>query len=116
VFIDYKRPSANKVNYGSTLIGRVVIARLRPCKIGSQWILEADIKGFFNNINFKWLLENIPMNKKVLRAWLNCGFIEGGKWFPTTDGVPQGGIISPVIGNRVLDGLEAVICNNPYYK
>jgi len=85
-------------------------------KGSSQWILEADIKGFFDNINFKWLLENVPMNKKVLKAWLNCGFIERGKRFSTTEGVPQGGIISPVIGNWVLDGLEAIICNYPYYK
>jgi len=82
----------------------------------SQWILEADIKGFFDNIDFDWILENIPMNKKVLRAWLGCGFIEGGKLFPTTVGVPQGGIISPVIGNMVLDGLEAVICGTYSYK
>jgi len=85
-------------------------------KGSSQWILEADIKGFFDNISFKWILENIPMNKPVLKAWLHCGFIERGKWLPTTDGVPQGGIISPVIGNMVLDGLEAVVCNYPYYK
>ena len=69
-------------------------------KTSAQWVLEGDIKGFFDNIDFKWLLENIPMNKKVLKAWLNCGFMEGGKWFPTKDGVPQGGIISPVIGRR----------------
>lgn len=85
-------------------------------KGSSQWILEADIKGFFDNINFHWLLENIPMNKKVLKAWLNSGFIEGGELFPTTTGVPQGGIASPVIGNMVLDGLEAIICGIPYYK
>ena len=85
-------------------------------KTSAQWVLEADIKGFFDNIDFKWILENIPMNKKVLKVWLDCGFVEGGKWLPTTDGVPQGGIISPVIGNMVLDGLEALICISPYYK
>ena len=85
-------------------------------KGSSQWILEGDIKGFFDNISFDWILENIPMNKKVLRAWLNCGFLEEGKMFPTTAGVPQGGIISPVIGNMVLDGLEAVIRSYPGYK
>ena len=58
-------------------------------KGAAQWILEADIKGFFDNIDFQWLMENIPMNKQVLRAWLNCGFIEGGKWFPTHEGVPH---------------------------
>jgi len=85
-------------------------------KGSSQWVLEGDIKGFFDNIDFTWALEHIPMNKKILRAWLNCGFIEGGKRFPTTEGVPQGGIISPIIGNMVLDGLESVICGNYSYK
>ncbi len=85
-------------------------------KGSSQWILEADIKGFFDNISFDWMMQNIPMNKTVLKAWLHSGFIERGKWFPTTDGVPQGGIISPTIGNMVLDGLEATICGSPYNK
>ncbi|MEJ2169216.1 MAG: group II intron reverse transcriptase/maturase [Desulfobacterales bacterium] len=85
-------------------------------KGSSQWILEGDIKGFFDNIDFDWLLKNIPMNKKVLRAWLHSGFLEEGKTQPTTTGVPQGGIISPVIGNMVLDGLEASICAYPRYK
>ena len=85
-------------------------------KGSSQWILEADIKGFFDNIDFDWILQHIPMNKKVLKAWLTCGFIEGGKRFPTTEGVPQGGIISPVIGNMVLDGLEAIVCGSRNYK
>ena len=76
----------------------------------------ADIKGFFDNIDFEWILQNIPLNKKVLQAWLNCGFIEDKTFHQTTTGVPQGGIISPVIGNKVLDGMEAVICNNPRYK
>jgi len=85
-------------------------------KGSSQWILEADIKGFFDNIDFEWLLEHIPMNQKVLKAWLESGFLEGGKLYPTMAGVPQGGIISPVIGNRVLDGLEAIICGSAYNK
>ena len=85
-------------------------------KGSSQWILDADIKGFFDNIDFNWLLQHIPMNKKVLKAWLESGFIEGGKVFPTKEGVPQGGIISPIIGNMVLDGLEAVVCGSSYYR
>jgi RNA-directed DNA polymerase len=46
------------------------------------------------------------MSRKVLGAWLRSGFIDRGKKYPTTQGVPQGGVISPVIGNMVLDGLE----------
>jgi len=92
------------------------IFRVMCQKGAGQWILEADIKGFFDNISFEWILDNIPMNKRVLAAGLHCGFIEGGKPFPTTKGVPQGGLISPVIGNRVLDGLEAVVLGKPYYR
>lgn len=75
----------------------------------AQWILEGDIKGCFDNIDHKWILKNIPLDKKMLRQWLNSGVIEGGKLFPTQKGTPQGGIISPVIANMVLDGLENVI-------
>lgn len=75
-------------------------------KTSATWILEGDIKGFFDNIAFDWILEHIPMNRKVLGAWLRSGFIDRGKKYPTTQGVPQGGVISPVIGNLVLDGLE----------
>jgi RNA-directed DNA polymerase len=78
-------------------------------KTSATCILEGDIKGFFDHIAFDWILENIPMNRKVLGAWLHSGFIDRGKKYPTTQGVPQGGVISPVIGNRVLDGLEACV-------
>jgi RNA-directed DNA polymerase len=78
-------------------------------KSSACWILEGDIKGFFDNIAFDWILEHIPMDRKVLGAWLRSGFIDRGKKYPTTQGVPQGGVISPVIGNMVLDGLEACV-------
>jgi RNA-directed DNA polymerase len=78
-------------------------------KNSACWILEGDIKGFFDNIAYQWMLENIPMNKRILKAWLKCGFVDRGEMYPTDDGVPQGGIISPNIGNRVLDGLEKLV-------
>ncbi len=78
-------------------------------KGASQWVLEADIKGFFDNIDFRWLVENIPMNQKVLKAWLHSGYVEKGNLFPSLKGVPQGGVISPALGNKVLDGLESLI-------
>jgi RNA-directed DNA polymerase len=49
------------------------------------------------------------MNKRVLSKWLRSGLIDRGVRYPTETGVPQGGIISPVISNRVLDGLESVV-------
>jgi RNA-directed DNA polymerase len=70
------------------------------------FILEADIKGCFDNISHKWITENIPLNKRILTAWLKSGFIEKQKLFPTNAGTPQGGIISPVLANMTLDGLQ----------
>lgn len=75
----------------------------------AQWILEGDIKACFDQINHQWLLENIPMDKKILKAWLQAGYMEKGKLFPTTEGTPQGGIISPILANMTLDGLEQAV-------
>ena len=75
----------------------------------SQWILEADIKGCFDNISHQWILQHIPLSNKVLKQWLKAGYIDNKQWFPTESGTPQGGIISPTIANMVLDGLEEVI-------
>lgn len=74
-----------------------------------RWILDADIKACFDGIDHNWLLENIPLDKRVLKQWLDCGFIQNNRLFPTRAGTPQGGIISPVLANMTLDGLEAVI-------
>jgi len=74
-----------------------------------KWILEADIKACFDNISHKWVRENIPLPKYILVEWLKAGFIDNKRWFPTTAGTPQGGIISPVIANMVLDGMEKII-------
>ena len=71
-----------------------------------QWILEGDIKGCFDNISHSWILENIPLHYKTLEQWLEAGYIEKQKLFPTTSGTPQGSIISPTLANMVLDGLE----------
>ena len=78
-------------------------------KDSATWILEGDIKGCFDNISHQWLLENIPMDKKILQQWLNAGFIENKQLFPTAQGTPQGGIISPTLANRTLDGLENML-------
>lgn len=75
----------------------------------AEWIYEADIKGCFDNINHKWLLENIPMDKQILRKWLKAGYIENQNRHPTVAGTPQGGIISPTLMNLTMDGLENLI-------
>lgn len=95
-----KRSCADAIRQCFIVLGR---------KTSSQWILEGDIKGCFDYISHKWLLENIPINRNVLNQWLKSGFIESNKLFPTKTGTPQGGIISPTLANMTLDGMEKLI-------
>lgn len=76
-------------------------------KASPKWVLEGDIKGCFDNISHDWLITNVCIDKGVLRKWLKAGFIETGRLFPTNAGTPQGGIISPVLANMALDGLQS---------
>ena len=52
----------------------------------APWILEGDIKGCYDNISFQWMLENIPMDKTVLRKWLRTGYVENGHLYPAQSG------------------------------
>jgi len=71
-----------------------------------KWVFEGDIQGCFDHISHEWMEANIPMDKVILHKWLKAGVIEKGKLFPTEQGTPQGGILSPTLANMVLDGLE----------
>lgn len=78
-------------------------------KNSAQWVLEGDIKGCFDNISHDWLLSNVLLDKAVLKKWLKAGYMESNRLNPTEAGTPQGGIISPVLANLALDGLEQVL-------
>lgn len=78
-------------------------------KCSPTWVLEGDIKGCFDNINHEWLMNNIPMDKQIMKQFLKAGFIYEGVLFPTDTGSPQGGAISSIYANMTLDGLEKVI-------
>jgi RNA-directed DNA polymerase len=82
----------------------------------APWILAGDIQGVCDKIAFSWLDVHIPMHKRVWSKWLRSGFIDHGARYPTTAGVPQGGISSPVIRHRVLDGREAVVCGGRWHR
>ncbi len=105
---------ADSHSYGFRLERRCADA-LEQCHLllsnrhGPQWILEGDIKACFDRISHEWLLNHIPMDLSVLRRWLKAGFLEKHAWFATTEGTPQGGIISPVLANRTLDGLQRLL-------
>ena len=84
-------------------------------KTSARWILESDIKGCFDNIDHNWLMEHIPLDKRILNEFLKAEYKEKKELFPTTAGVPQGGIISPILANMTLDGIEDYI-QNKYWK
>ena len=73
------------------------------------WVLEGDIKSCFDRIGHDWLLAHIPMDARMLRHWLKAGYWEKNQLFPTREGTPQGGIISPLLANLTLDGMEEAI-------
>lgn len=75
----------------------------------ARWILEGDIKSCFDKISHEWMMQNIPADKRIMKEFMRCGYIQKGKLHPTEEGSPQGGIISPTYANMALDGLEPMI-------
>lgn len=73
-----------------------------------NWILDADVKGFFDNVDHAWLMKFIEhriSDKRILRLigkWLRAGVSEDGEWSATTVGTPQGAVISPLLANVYL--------------
>ena len=73
-----------------------------------NWVLDADIRGFFDTINHEWLIrfvEHRVADKRVIRTiqkWLKAGVLEEGRVASTEAGTPQGGIISPLLANIYL--------------
>jgi RNA-directed DNA polymerase len=79
------------------------------------WVLEGDIKGCFDNISHQWLIDNIPMDDSILKQFLKAGYVFEHQLFPTNAGTPQGGIISPILANLTLDGIENMLADK-YHK
>ncbi len=75
------------------------------------WILDADISGCFDNINQDHLLETIgPFPaRELIRQWLKAGYVEYGQLHETPTGTPQGGVISPLLANISLHGMETAL-------
>jgi RNA-directed DNA polymerase len=72
----------------------------------SEWVLDADIAGCFDNIGHEPLLARLPVFTTTIRRWLKAGTVELGTWKPTPAGTPQGGPLSPLLANAALDGME----------
>ncbi len=73
-----------------------------------NWVLDADIRGFFDTIDHEWLLRFLehriadPRVLRLIRKWLRAGVSEDGAWSQTTVGTPQGAVISPLLANVYL--------------
>jgi RNA-directed DNA polymerase len=83
------------------------IALSRQCS--PQWVLEGDIKACFDEISHPWLLQQVLLDRQMLRQWLKAGYWEKGQLFPTSQGTPQGGVISPLLANLALDGMQKAV-------
>lgn len=78
----------------------------------AEWVLEGDIKACFDRIDHQWLLNHLPLPKEghaKVEQWLKAGYMEKQVLYATEEGTPQGGIISPVLANIALDGLEQML-------
>ncbi len=75
----------------------------------SKFVLDADIAKCFDRIDHEALLIKLntsPTIRRQVRAWLKAGVMDGGQLFPTSEGTPQGGVISPLLANIALHGME----------
>ena len=73
-----------------------------------NWILDADVMGFFDNLSHEWALKFIEHRVadrrilRLIRKWLKAGVSEDGQWSETDKGTPQGAVVSPLIANVYL--------------
>lgn len=77
-----------------------------------KFVLDADIEKCFDRINHEKLLDKLntfPKFRRQIKAWLKAGVMDGAKLFPTEEGTPQGGVISPLLANIALHGLEDLL-------
>lgn len=90
-------------------IGAIYVANNQKAK----WVLEAGIEKCFDRIRHSAQLakiETFPLVRRQLCAWLKAGVIADGELFPTLEGTPQGGTLSPLLANNALNGMEEAIC------
>ncbi|NEO93343.1 MAG: group II intron reverse transcriptase/maturase [Moorea sp. SIO3G5] len=74
-----------------------------------KWVLDADIAKCFDKINHDALLTKLntyPSMRRLIKGWLKAGVMDNGTFSSTNEGTPQGGIISPLLGNIALHGME----------
>ena len=87
-----------------------VFGLARPNK-RKKWVVDADIKGAFDNISHEFLLKAIGEvpGRELIKQWLKAGYMEQGVFHQTDSGTPQGGVVSPLLANIALHGMEEAI-------
>ena len=90
-------------------IGKIY-ALARPNKT-KKWVLDADIRGAFDNISHDYLLKAIgpAPGRELIKQWLKAGYVEQEMFHATERGTPQGGVVSPLLANIALHGMEEAI-------
>lgn len=79
-----------------------------------EWAFVTDVRQCYEHISHEWILENIPMDHKVLLEFLKAGYMFAGEMFPVDVGIGIGLALSPIIANMALDGLQWAIYNALY--
>ena len=76
-----------------------------------RWVVDADIKGAFDNISHDYLLQTIGQfpARELIKQWLKAGYLDGADFQTTEAGTPQGGVISPLLANIALHGIEEAL-------
>ncbi|PHF65990.1 reverse transcriptase N-terminal domain-containing protein [Priestia aryabhattai] len=76
-----------------------------------KWVFEGDFSGCFDHLNHNWIMEQKSMfpGSTLIKRWLNMGYIEQDMLHMTIEGTPQGGIVSPLLANIALCGMEEEI-------
>lgn len=91
------------------------IIELLQGKDAPQYVLLTDVKACYASISHEWLLKNIPMSKRVLKAFLYAGYVFNGELFPSEDyGISIGSALSPTIANMTLDGIQKLVYSHLY--
>jgi len=79
------------------------------------WVLDADIRGAFDHISHQYILDAIGLvpGRELIKQWLKAGYVEAEIFHPTVEGTPQDGVISPLLANIALDGMEDLLSQFP---
>lgn len=87
---------------------------------GYKWVLDADIKGYFDNIDHELLMEFITERindgwvLRIIKSWLTAGVVTEEGYIPSKQGTPQGGVISPLLANIYLHQLDKIMTERGY--